>query len=193
MNAAEPPVLAARIIAGLVAEPGYRDAILGDLEEEFADCCGRVGVSNARRWYWGQTLRAIIPLARSRPWSFAVGMRLLATVAVTYVLVLQAIAVESAAALRFVPVRASVPVRLVLLSCIALAGLIAGWIVVRILPREPVLGSLLLASITLGVGVYHVGTGSETEAIFRGAKVVTLMCGIGIGSVLTLSRRSHST
>lgn len=49
MNAAEPPVLAAKLIAGLVAEPGYRDAILGDLEEEFAEYCGRAGHSNARR------------------------------------------------------------------------------------------------------------------------------------------------
>lgn len=193
MNAAGPPVLAARIVAGLVAEPGYRDAILGDLEEEFAERCKRVGVADARRWYWSQTLLAIVPLARSRPWSFAEGMRLLATVTVTYLLVLKAIRVESIAALRFTPVSASVAVRFVLLSCIAFAGLIAGRVIVRVLPREPVMGALLLVSITLGVGAYHVGTGNEAEAIFRGAKVVTLMCTMGIGSLLTLSRHSRDS
>ena len=101
MNSAGPPVLASRIVAGLVAEPGYRDAILGDLEEEFADRCKRVGIPEARSWYWSQTLLAIVPLARSRPWSFAEGMRLLATVTVTYLLVLEAIRIESLAALRF--------------------------------------------------------------------------------------------
>jgi hypothetical protein len=193
MKAAGTPVLASRIVAGLVAEPGYRDAILGDLEEEFADRCERVGIAEARSWYWSQTLLAIVPLARSRPWSFVAGMRLLATVTVTYLLVLEAIRVESIAALRFTPVNAPVAVRVVLLCCIAFAGLIAGRIIVRIVPREPVMGGLLLVSITLGVGAYHVGTGNEAEAIFRGAKVVTLMCTMGIGSLLTLGRHSRNS
>ena len=193
MKAAGPPVLASRIVAGLVAEPGYRDAILGDLEEEFADRCKRVGIPEARSWYWSQTLLAIVPLARSRPWSFAAGMRLLATVTVTYLLVLEAIRFEIIAALRFTPVSESVAVSVVLLCCIAFAGLIAGRIIVRILPREPVVGGLLLVSITLGVGAYHVGTGNEAEAIFRGAKVLTLMCTMGIGSLLTLSRHSSGS
>lgn len=143
MNVSVPPVLAVRIIAGLVAEPGYRDAILGDLQEEFAECCGRVGVSDARRWYWRQTLHSIVPLARARPWSFAAGMRLLAAATITYVLVLEAIRIESIAALRLMPASAFVAIKLVLLFCIALAGLVAG------------------------------------------AKVVTLMCALTIGSLVS--------
>jgi hypothetical protein len=185
MNASVPPALAVRIIAGLVAEPGYRDAILGDLEEEFAECCGRVGVSDARRWYWRQTLHAIVPLARSQPWSIAAGMRLLVSVTVTYLLVLEAIRIESIAALRLMPMTASASVRLVLLSCIAFAGMIAGRIIVRILPRQPVIGALLLVAITFVMGTYHVGSGGRAEAIFRAAKVVTLMCALIIGSLVT--------
>jgi hypothetical protein len=189
VNAPVPPALATRIVAGLVSGPGYRDAILGDLEEEFAEYCERVGVSDARRWYWWQTLKAIVPLARSRPCSFAAGIRVLASVTITYAILLQAIGLESLAALRFVPVSAPVQVRLVLLACIFLGGLIAGCIIVRILPREPVIGGLLLFAIAVGVGIYHIGSGSRAEAIFRAAKVVTLMCTLSIGSLLTLSRQ----
>jgi hypothetical protein len=191
VNAAVPPVVAARIIAGLVSEPGYRDAILGDLEEEFAEYCERVGVSDARRWYWWQTLQAIVPLARSRPWSFAAGIRVLVSVTAIYVILLQAIGLESLVALRFVPSSAPFQVRFVLLACIFLGGLIAGCIIVRILPREPVIGGLLLVAIAVGIGVYHIGSGSRAEAIFRAAKVVTLMCTLSIGSLVTLSRQQY--
>ena len=185
MNVSVPPVLAVRIIAGLVAEPGYRDAILGDLHEEFAECCGRVGVSDARKWYWRQTLHSIVPLARARPWSFAAGMRLVAAATITYVLVLKAIRVESIAALRLMPASAVVAIKLVLLFCIALAGLVAGRIIVRILPRQPVTAALLLVAITFVIGTYHVASGSRAEAIFRAAKVITLMCTLTIGSLVS--------
>jgi hypothetical protein len=182
-----PPPLATQIVAGLVPERGYRDAILGDLEEEFGEVCGRSGASTARGWYWSQTLSSIVPLARARPWSLATASRLLATVAVTYLLTIEGIRAE---AVLLIPMHASLPVRLVLLFCVALAGVAAGWITIKALPREPVIGGLFLVGITLGAGIYNISSGTEAQATFRGMIVVTLMCSMCFGSLVGL--RQHS-
>lgn len=183
-----PPSLATQIVAGLVTEPGYRDAILGDLEEEFADVYGRLGVTTARRWYWSQALSAIIPLARSRPWSFATASRLLATVVVTFLLAVEGI---RAGAVLLIPMHASLPVRFVLLVCIAVVGVAAGWITIRALPREPVIGAFLLVALALGTGMYYVSSGTQAQAIFRAMMVVTLGCSICVGSMLSLGNSSR--
>ncbi len=185
----QPPTLATQIVAGLVLEPGYRDAILGDLEEEFAQKCGGLGASNARRWYWSQTLSAIVPLARARPWSFTSASRLLATVVLTYLLTFEGI---RAGASVLIPMHAFLSVRLVLLVCVVLVGVAAGWITTRALPREPVIGALLLIAIALGVGIYDVSSGTEAQATFRVMKVVTLMGSMCFGSLLSLRRRTTS-
>ena len=47
------PPLGERLIA-LLAIPERREAILGDLAEQFADRVRRCGADRARRWYWCQ-------------------------------------------------------------------------------------------------------------------------------------------
>jgi predicted permease len=44
--------------------PLDRQALLGDLHEEYRARAGRAGVSQARRWYWQQTLRSLWPNLR---------------------------------------------------------------------------------------------------------------------------------
>ena len=57
MNAQTPPPLAERLLRMSVLHEDRRDAISGDLREEFATACRRKGIPAARRWYWGQTIR----------------------------------------------------------------------------------------------------------------------------------------
>ena len=66
-----PPLLAERALALAVGDPDWRDAILGDLREEFVCMARRHGLPYARRWYWGQALgvaahRAVARVTRAR-------------------------------------------------------------------------------------------------------------------------------
>ena len=54
------PPLLARILVRLSADPGSREAQLGDLEEEWEERT-RLGVAAARRWYWRQALGSLGP------------------------------------------------------------------------------------------------------------------------------------
>ena len=55
MNAAPPP-FAERALALVEPDSDWRDAILGDLREEFVTMAERHGPSYARRWYWASAL-----------------------------------------------------------------------------------------------------------------------------------------
>jgi predicted permease len=51
-----PPRAAERVLAACIADPEWRDAIAGDLREEFAGLNRTRGPREARRWYWRQAL-----------------------------------------------------------------------------------------------------------------------------------------
>jgi putative ABC transport system permease protein len=53
---ATPPPLAERGLALVEPDPHWRDAILGDLREEFVIMAQRHGLPAARRWYWANAL-----------------------------------------------------------------------------------------------------------------------------------------
>jgi len=55
-----PPRRVERLLARALARAIYRDDILGDLQEAFADLCAKRGAAAARRWYCGQALRLAI-------------------------------------------------------------------------------------------------------------------------------------
>jgi hypothetical protein len=55
-----PPALAERI-AGASLAPCDRQAVMGDLEEEFAALEVRAGRAAANRWYWAQTATSLAP------------------------------------------------------------------------------------------------------------------------------------
>jgi hypothetical protein len=61
-----PPTLAKLLIA-VVVTTKHRDALLGDLHEKFVAAIERGwSKSRARRMYWSETLRTIVPLAVER-------------------------------------------------------------------------------------------------------------------------------
>ena len=51
-----PPSGAEHLLRAAVRDPEWRDAVLGDLAEEYARVGQRCGVHRARRWYWRQAL-----------------------------------------------------------------------------------------------------------------------------------------
>ncbi|HEX7242371.1 MAG TPA: permease prefix domain 2-containing transporter, partial [Longimicrobiaceae bacterium] len=53
-----PPRTAERLLEALGAEPELRDALLGDLAEDFATRAADQGERAARRRYWREALRA---------------------------------------------------------------------------------------------------------------------------------------
>lgn len=60
-----PPRYVESLLEALGAEPGYRDAVVGDLAEEFRIRHELIGRRAARRWYRSQAVRAVPPLVRS--------------------------------------------------------------------------------------------------------------------------------
>lgn len=58
------PRTAERLLEALGAECGFRDAVLGDLAEEFALRAAHDGVGTARRWYYREALRVAPYLLR---------------------------------------------------------------------------------------------------------------------------------
>lgn len=61
----EPPRTIERLLAGLGARAEFRDALLGDLAEEYASRAETEGVGPATRWYRREALRAVPHLLRS--------------------------------------------------------------------------------------------------------------------------------
>ncbi len=53
-----PPLTAERLLQSLSAKTDFRDGILGDLAEEYAERAESEGVSAARRWYYREAARA---------------------------------------------------------------------------------------------------------------------------------------
>ena len=52
-----PPLLAERLLRRQIRDADWRDAVLGDLREEFGVALRRRGAAAARSWYWRQSLR----------------------------------------------------------------------------------------------------------------------------------------
>ena len=63
---ASPPSLAERGLALVEPDPDWRDAILGDLREEFVTMADLHGLSYARRWYWAQAIGVAARRAAAR-------------------------------------------------------------------------------------------------------------------------------
>lgn len=59
-----PPRTAERLLEALGAQPGFRDAVLGDLAEEFAYRAAHEGAGRSRHWYYREALRATPHLLR---------------------------------------------------------------------------------------------------------------------------------
>ena len=61
----KPPRWIERVLSSFGAEPTYRDALLGDLTEEFTIRVEEQGAAVARRWYFREAVRSVPHLLRS--------------------------------------------------------------------------------------------------------------------------------
>ncbi len=64
--AATPPTVPERLLRASVRDPEWRDAVLGDLREEYAGVLRQRGRAGAQRWYWRQSLPLTLRFAASR-------------------------------------------------------------------------------------------------------------------------------
>ena len=67
MSPHRPPTAAERLLGLALREPRAREAMLGDLSEEFSALAARVGRSAARRWYWQEALRLAVRFTFAPP------------------------------------------------------------------------------------------------------------------------------
>lgn len=70
-----PPAIAECVVGALVADRALREAVLGDLAEEFAARCGTQGAAGARRWYRAQAARSAPHLVAACWWPSPVARR----------------------------------------------------------------------------------------------------------------------
>ncbi|MCC7032918.1 MAG: ABC transporter permease [Acidobacteria bacterium] len=61
-----PPAFAESLLRRSIANTEWRDAVSGDLREEYADLARRRGVAVARRWYWRQALGLALRFSTGR-------------------------------------------------------------------------------------------------------------------------------
>ena len=66
VSPATPPAVAERLLRLSVRDPDWRDAVLGDLHEEYAGMLQERGPAGAQRWYWRQSLPLAARFALSR-------------------------------------------------------------------------------------------------------------------------------
>ena len=148
MRDQSPSPLATWLLAQAVPETN-REALLGDLHEEYALRAGSASASTAARWYWGQACRSIPPLM----WSSARNGRWLFTLAVAigaYVLIgLLEFAVTKGIAVLLGPDRNVLTFVSVIvgLSTMVLGGYLAAWTGGRGAPRT--LAAMLLIAVVV--------------------------------------------
>ncbi len=63
MSGHRPPRVAEFLAETFVPHTAEREAILGDLAEEYQCIASRETAHAARRWYWSQVIRSLVPLA----------------------------------------------------------------------------------------------------------------------------------
>lgn len=100
----KPPRWIERVLVSFGADPVYRDALLGDLTEEFAIRVEEQGTGVARRWYFREAIRSMPHLLWS--WLRALGPRDLVqlfgvTIAATFTMRLLGLAIRLAVVLSF--------------------------------------------------------------------------------------------
>jgi len=153
-----PPHAAERLLDATGATAPFREALLGDLAEEFACRVAQEGEGAARRWYWWEALRAIPHLLRDAVRTVDVRLALnLAAGALTAYIVTLMLVGTAAALVRGVMAGLEVQgdlspiVHHWLLGCAAalMMGYIAAW-----LDRDaPLLGTLALGLVWVCVCV----------------------------------------
>ena len=173
----------AKVIVDVVtADLPYRDAIRGDLDEEFARRAADRGIGRARCWYLAETARTSMSLLRHTHISPGAGVKILLTVGAAYMAVLGADRFVTFVIWRERASLAPIAGRLAALSCLVLAGATAGWSVARVTRRPPLVGAIAFLALALGIGTRHILLAQPHEIWYRAAKVALLVGAAAIGA-----------
>jgi hypothetical protein len=155
MNDTHPPRFAEALLESFGAEPGFCEAILGDLAQEHAQRAERYGSRAARLWYYKEAAMAMPHLLRN--WlagaGFADARRLLNVAALAYVLTMATQVALSLALLAVLQPFGTVPAILSTPAGRWLTGLVvvtlgpfcAGYLAAHFEERRPMLAALALA------------------------------------------------
>lgn len=167
-----PPRAAETLLAGLVADGGVRDAMLGDLAEEFEDRCSHIGPRGAVSWYWRQALAAVPPLLhatvaaspRSLLLEAALGYVAAGTGLVAFNGLLSFVILPRV----FAPSSTAFCVAFTTLSLIAVASLCGAWAShwYRRAPRAPIAESVVSGAIWLIVGGVWITAGAGSSPLW---------------------------
>ena len=186
-----PPRATERLLTALGASAAYRDAVLGDLAEEFARRAACDGPHAARGWYWREALRATPHLIgdwrrqlRPRDVADLAGIVFLAFVALNLVAGFAAVAAHTAATavgLAFeVGLLVSGTAGLLVTAPVAYAGgYLAGWLGSRApLPTALAMGGAwaCLASVNL-----HPSSAGRVPFWFHVAAPLLVVLGTALG------------
>ena len=173
-----PPRTAEMVLASLGAEPDFRDAVIGDLAQEFVERAERHDPSSARRWYYREAIRATPHLLRS--WMRSAQRHELAriggVVVTAYTILLITVGVTWAMA-RAAAAGLGVSVRPPLLPS-----------------TDPQLSSTVLGLLLLGVAVWtfagYLAAWLDARTPFVSA---TALAAAGIGVAVAVAVASHRT
>lgn len=200
-----PPALVECAVAALVADDALRDALLGDLAEEFAARCAEHGAAPARAWYRAQVLGSV-PHLLAAGWRRGDGGRparraaaLLTAVAGSYV-ALQLMHQVAQLAIGLLLTRAASGAHAVTGSAFATCSTIAGCgaavfggdLAGRTFPRAPLLAALTLAVVcgALAVTGMLINAGVAPLWYWGALQLVLLPLGACAGGLLRARART---
>lgn len=206
-----PPHSPARLLAALGARVEFRDPLLGDLAEEFAQRLDERGPAAARRWYLRESLRAAPHLLhdwlrelRSGRMLRQAGL-LVTAYAVTSVLMLVpwSLALGAAAMWGLSPRQAlegggNVVALTMLLAFMVCGAVTAGYVAARLDARAPLASALLMGTVwwcvTVTASVLAVASGHDAgPAWYRIVAPLILLACTPAGAVVRLHRHATPT
>ncbi len=200
-----PPRTTELLLEALGAESGFREALVGDMAEEFASRVERDGAGAARRWYRREALRAAPHLLRdwtrrahARDVRYLTGVALSAyvlTAAIGWFVVLLAYGVISALGVTVTaPPSAGGNTWLLLLAL--MAGLVsaptAGYIAASLGRRAPLVCALALGGAWSCLTFAAQTIGGGMPLWFRIAVVVVVLSGTALGGALRVVASARS-
>jgi len=194
-----PPRLAEVLLESLGAPTDFRDALLGDLAEEFALRADRDGVGAARRWYYRESVRATPHLLRG--WLRSLHARdlthLAGVVLSSYVFLLM-LSGFLAATVRSVMVVFDVPPHVrpvtpddplllaVGLSLGVVGAMMGGYIAAWLYGRAPLIGALALGVAWSCVDLLAFALGPRAPVWYPFAVLLVVLVGTTTGGILHL-------
>jgi hypothetical protein len=192
-----PPRTAELLLEALGADAELRDAVVGDLAEEFAIRAAYDGVRPARRWYWHEALRTAPHLLRA--WARHLRARdvaqLAGVVLTSYVLLVALAALVAGFAYVVMTVLGIAPephrpavtdsLRLALALPIgAVVAVTGGYIAALLGRRAPLVGSLALGAVWSCVFLGAAATVGGVPAWYRAAVPLVVLAGTAAGGLL---------